>query len=378
MRAPLVFLLLLPGLCFQVPPAAAADRAAELAALGEALFFDTDLSRGRSQACATCHDPGRAFTDPRADVAGGAVSLGDDGVSIGTRNTPTITYAASTPAFTRDAEGALGGQFLDGRAATLEAQATQPLVNPVEMAMPDLAAVVARLQEKPFYAERFTALFGKGALDDQDRAVAGLGAALAAYERTPLFSPFDSKYDRSLRGEYTMTKQEELGRVLFFSNQFTNCGLCHKLTPTGGAGETFSNYRYHNIGTPKHPALPSPTDHGLMAAATPPAPVPDPAEDGQFKVPTLRNVAVTAPYLHNGVFRDLKTVILFYNQYNAITQKSRIDPETGQEWAPPERPDTLALEELTFGPALDARRIDALVAFLKTLTDQRYEHLLAE
>ncbi len=93
-------------------------------------------------------------------------------------------------------------------------------------------------------------------------------------------------------------------------------------------------------------------------------------------MPGLRNVAVTAPYMHNGVFSDLRTVILFYNKYNSHAEARQINPETGRPWAPPEVRGTLSLTELHASPALDDRRIDALVAFLKTLTDKRYEPLL--
>lgn len=346
--------------------------------LGEALFFDVDLSRQRTQSCATCHDPAHGFADPR----GGPVSLGDDGVSRGVRNAPSVGYAGYAPAFGTDAKGnPVGGQFWDGRAATLAEQAGQPLLNPVEMAMPDKASVVARVKEKPAYVDAFRAAFGPDVFDEDARAFAALEQALAAYEQSPAVSPFDSRYDRFLRGTLALTPQEELGRVLFFSSQFTNCGQCHKLSPTGGEGETFSNYRFHNIGTPANPELAVPTDRGLAARAdmkrrSKGKVVSARAQDGQFKVPSLRNVAVTGPYMHNGVFKDLRTVILFYNKYNSAAPGRQINPETGAAWAPPEVAGTLSLKELESGPALDDRRIDALVAFLKTLTDQRLEPLL--
>ncbi|WP_245261699.1 cytochrome-c peroxidase [Ancylobacter sp. FA202] len=346
--------------------------------LGEALFFDVDLSRHRTQSCATCHDPAQGFADPR----GGPVSLGDDGVSRGVRNAPSVSYAGYAPAFGTDAKGnPVGGQFWDGRAATLADQAGQPLLNPVEMAMPNKASVVARLKEKPGTFDAFRATFGPDVFDDDTRAFAALTQALAAYEQSTAVSPFDSRYDRYLRGTLALTPQEELGRVLFFSNQFTNCGQCHKLTPNGGEGETFSNYRFHNIGTPANPELAVPADRGLAARADikrrkTGKVASARAHDGQFKVPSLRNVAVTGPYMHNGVFNDLRTVILFYNKYNSAAPGRQINPETGEAWDPPEVAGTLSLKELESGPALDDRRIDALVAFLKTLTDQRLEPLL--
>jgi len=375
MRPVLPTLFLLAALAV---PGAAPTQTAILSspeALGRALFFDPDLSLNRTQSCASCHDPDHAFSDPR-----GAASPGDDGISLGDRNAPTALYAALIPPFGRDTEGHwVGGQFHDGRAATLEDQAAGPPLNPIEMGMPDRAAVVARLRANPEYAAAFPALFGAGVLDDPDTGYAALTRAIAAYERTPELAPFDSRYDRFLRGEIELTAEEELGRVLFFSQQFTNCALCHQLgTRAMDPAETFTNHRYFNIGTPENTDLRalngvSGLDAGLQQN---PAVAGDPSTRGQFRVPTLRNVAVTGPYMHNGVFRELRTVILFYNSYNARNPQRHINPETGAPFDPPPVPETLAMEELTHGPALNDQRIDALVAFLRTLTDARYEPLL--
>jgi cytochrome c peroxidase len=145
--------------------------------------------------------------------------------------------------------------------------------------------------------------------------------------------------------------------------------------------EVFSNFEYNKIRTPPNRLVraengrkPGNVDRGLLANPA----VTDKAHDGKFKVPTLRNVAVTAPYMHNGVFKDLRTTVLFYNKYNSKSSKRQINPETNAQWDAPEIGANLSLKELESGPALDDRRIDALVAFLKTLTDKRYEHLLSE
>lgn len=356
----------------------AADVPGTKEALGERLFHDVNLSANRTQACATCHDPDYAFADPRATPA----SIGDDGKSLGDRNAPTAAYAAHVQAFGKNAKGEwIGGQFLDGRAATLEDQAGGPPLNPIEMGMPDKAAVVARLKEDPAYQASFPALFRQGVLADTEAAYAAMTEAIAAFERTPVFSPFDSRYDRFLKGEATLTDEEELGRVLFFSQQFTNCNMCHQLaTNAMDKAETFSDNRYHNIGTPENAELRSKNgiamgtvDEGLAAN---PLVKGDPAQRGKFRTPTLRNVALTGPYMHNGVFGDLRTVVLFYNSYNTKSEKRKINPETGHPFGPPQVADTLALTELTHGPSLDDKRVDALVAFMKTLTDARYEHLL--
>lgn len=352
------------------------------AALGEALFVDENLSLNRSQSCASCHDPDVGFADPRRAVDG-AVSLGDDGESLGDRSAPTAAYARFSPTFHQREDGAfVGGQFWDGRAADLAKQAGGPPLNPIEMGMPDKAAVLARLQENPGYVAAFPALFGTDVLTDPDAAYDALAEAIAAFEATDTFAPFDSKYDRFLRGEVELTREEDLGRILFFSQQFTNCNQCHQLSKSAiDPAETFSNYEYHNIGTPVNVAARQEngvrSDHvdlGLLANPL----VTDPKQKGKFKVPTLRNVAVTGPYMHNGVFADLRTVLLFYNKYNSKSEKRQINPETGQTWAAPEVATTLSVDLLTHGPALEDERIDALVAFMKTLTDQRYEHLLED
>jgi len=349
-----------------------------LDALGEALFFDTNLSMNRTQSCASCHEPERAFTDPR-----GAASLGDDGESWGDRNAPTVTYAALTPGFHRNSDGAwIGGQFWDGRASELEDQAGGPPLNPVEMGMPDEAAVVARLKENAEYIAAFDTLFEPGILEDDTTGYRAMTEAIAAFERRPEISPFDSKYDRFLRGEVELTRQEELGRLLFFSQQFTNCNQCHQLSRSAiDPTETFTNYEYHNIGTPENIELREynvaaigDQDAGLLLNPE----VNDTAEAGKFRVPTLRNIAVTGPYMHNGVFEDLRTVVLFYNKYNSRSEARQINPETGEPFGPPEVDGTLSMSELTHGPALEDKRIDALVAFMKTLTDARYEHLLED
>jgi cytochrome c peroxidase len=361
-----------------MPLAAAVETVADL---GRLLYFDANLSWKRTQSCATCHAPDRGFADPRESAVAGAGSLGDDGRSLGDRNTPSIAYAAFSPPFAQGEDGSYrGGQFLDGRASDLAAQAAGPLLNPIEMGMPDAGAVTQRLRENPVYVEAFARHFGDDVLDEPERGLLAAATAIAAFESTDFFAPFDSRFDRYLRGEYRMTAEEDLGMTLFFSQQFTNCNRCHQLQPRPAMErETFSDYSYHNIGTPANLALrqvngkgAEHVDRGLLDNPV----VDDPAQAGRFKVPTLRNVAVTGPYMHNGVFGDLRTVVLFYNKYNSRSPKRQVNPETGEPWRDPEVAENLSLEDLEAGPALDDRRIDALVAFMRTLTDRRYEDLL--
>ena len=353
-------------------------------ALGEALFNDVNLSKNRTMACSTCHMADSGFTDHHSR-AGDAVSRGDDGKSFGDRNAPSAAYAAFSPEFHKDAEGKyIGGQFWDGRASRLEDQAGGPPLNPIEMGMPDEAAIAERVKQNPDYVKAFTTLFGADALKDPKSTFRATTQAIAAFERTSTFSPFDSRYDRYLRGEVKFTDQEELGRTLFFSTQFANCSLCHDLKGNDGRLETstFTSHKYFNIGVPANPVTRKlsgmKADYVDIGLAANPVVNGDPAEKGKFKVPSLRNIAVTGPYMHNGVFKDLRTVILFYNKYNSKKKSRQINPETGLRWAEPEIADNLARKELETGPGLDDQRIDALVAFLKTLTDKRYEPLLGQ
>jgi len=348
------------------------------ALLGSQLFFDTNLSKERNQSCGTCHDIANAFVDKRQNALFGAVSLGSDGHSMGGRNTPTAGYAAFSPALHRMANGEYrGGQFLDGRASGLAQQAEGPFLNPLEMAIPDGDTVVTRVKENGRYEGLFNSIYGQGVLNDPIKGYAAITDAIASFEKTALFMPFDSKYDRALRGEENLTPQEELGKTLFFSQQFTNCNACHQLNNSPlNPQEIFSNYEYRNIGVPANQALMAHNgnkkDLGLLDNPD----IDDPKQAGKFKVPSLRNVAVTGPYMHNGVFKDLRTVVLFYDKYNNPSRT--INPETGKVWAKPEVTENIDLVNLEKGPALPDRRVDAIVAFLKTLTDRRYEALLKD
>lgn len=361
-------------------PVHAQTATAGLADLGRVLFFDANLSAERNQSCSTCHDPGRAFTDARDNGVNGAVSLGDDGKSLGDRNTPALTYASIRPDFSYDADGhETGGFFLDGRAATMVEQAQQPILNPIEMALPDARTVLQRLKENDSYAGLFRQLMGDSALASPGSALQSVAEAIVAFEKTEEFATFDSRYDRYLRGEVNFTKEEELGRALFFS-ELINCNLCHLLdTREAVPGELFTNHRYHNIGIPVNQRVRAlngidveQIDEGLLQNPR----VDDPNAAGKFRVPSLRNVAVTGPYMHNGVFRELETAIVFYNQFILRDDASRINPEDGKPWGPIPVSETVDLELLREGQPLTERRVSLLVAFLKTLTDQRYEHLL--
>jgi cytochrome c peroxidase len=352
----------------------------ELANLGRALFFDVNFSADRNQSCASCHDPARAFSDGRNNDVSGAVSLGGDGFSLGDRNAPSTTYAFLIPDFHKDDKNQyVGGYFLDGRATTMLEQAGQPFVNPIEMAMADNAAVINRVRENPAYVESFEKLYGESIFSQPERAFRAITESIVAFERTDQFAPFDSRYDRFLRGEYELTEEEELGRLLFFSS-LTNCVTCHTLnTRESSARETFTDHHYYNIGVPTNTKVrqmnaleESHRDLGLLENPL----VDDPAQAGKFRVPSLRNVAVTGPYMHNGVFQELSTAIFFYGKFTLSNQQSQINPETGEPWGQTEVAETVEKELLSQGQPIIMDRAELIATFLLTLTDQRYESLL--
>ena len=348
----------------------------ETAALGQVLFFDKNLSFNKTQSCATCHNPEAGFVDNRDNGIFKQASLGANGHSIGDRQAPTASYAMFSPKFHYDKKKKeyIGGQFWDGRAATLAVQAGGPPTNPGEMAMKSEETTSKRLQENPYYVETFKKLYGKNIFIDSKKAYLFMTKAIEAFEQTKEFAPFDSKYDRYLQGTYDLTATEDLGMSIFFSNNNNSCASCHLLKKEGAKGETFTNYEFHNIGVPVNTYLRAKNgvkniDKGLLNNPA----VTDKKHLAKYKVPTLRNVAVTSPYMHNGVFKDLRTVVEFYDKYNNKTRTS--NPETNKPWAQPEVKDTINLEVLKAKKQSD-RKIEAIVAFLEMLTDKRYEHLI--
>lgn len=344
--------------------------------LGKALYFDKALSKNRTQSCSTCHNPDFGFVDNRDNGVEAMASLGDDGHSLGDRHAPTAAYAAFSPEFHYDPKKKkfIGGQFWDGREKDLKGQAGGPPTNPVEMGIPDKDFMLKRLQENPYYVEQFQKIYGKDIFKSSEKAYSSMAQAIASFEKTEEFAPFDSKYDRYLKGEYELSDLEDLGMSLFFSNNNTNCSTCHVLKGEDKTGETFTNYEYHNIGVPANKKLrvlngATEIDKGLLNNPA----VTDERALGKYKVPTLRNVAITGPYMHNGVFQDLETVVMFYDKFN--NKENKVNPETGKLWEVAEIEKTINTKDLKM-KKLTERKVKALVAFMETLTDKRYEHLL--
>lgn len=281
-----------------------------LEALGKNLFEDINLSNPIGQSCASCHASSAGFADPDFDAP---TSLGADGASIGTRNAQTASYAAHIPQVQVIIDGRntlIGGQFWDGRSATLEEQAKQPFLNPVEMNNANEAAVIAKINGVPALKTEFETVFGIGALDTVSVAYDQVAKAIAAFQRTKRFTKFNSVFDDVKAGLLEFSPSAARGELVF--NDKGDCKRCH-FTPKDRGEQVFSNFEYFNIGVPVNDDLllrlsdPTFIDNGLGAesgAST---------DDGKFRVPGLRNIADTAPYMHNGVFTTLEQVIDFYN-----------------------------------------------------------------
>jgi cytochrome c peroxidase len=347
--------------------------------LGRQLFFDTGLSNPAGQSCASCHSPDAAFTDPRRDRP---TSPGVLSGRFGNRNSPTAMYAAFNPAFYFDAAEGIykGGLFLDGRVPDLESQAQKPFLNPLEMANPDPASVVEKVRNAS-YASLFEQVFGADIFANTEQAYVSISAAIAAFERTRLFAPFSSKYDAYLAGRIKLSPAEERGLKLYEDPGKGNCAACHPSQRSAdGTPPLFTDFTYDNIGVPRNPGNPyyalSPNlnpqsllfvDKGLGLAVN------DAKQNGKFKVPTLRNILVTAPYTHNGYFTSLKAVVDFYNTRDAKKLcPSAFTPDNlamqQNCWPEPEVLENVNRAELG-NLKINANEVNDLVSFLGTLTD---------
>ena len=363
------------------PAAVTADPSA-LAALGEKIFHDASLSASDRMSCATCHDPANAFAQPTdSGVSSGGPGLDQPGV----RNAPSLIYAARTPQFFFASDGTPTGGFdRDGRARDLADQAIRPFVTPFEMANPSPAAVVDKLS-RAAYAAQFRAQFGQQVFADADAAFLAARVAIEAYEsESPEFQPFTSKYDYFLAGHASLSAGELRGLALFNDPQKGNCNACHP-SGRGSDGEPpmFTDFTYDNLGVPRNTAIaanadPSYFDLGLCGPAR--TDLADRSDlCGAFKVPTLRNIALTAPYFHNGQFQTLQQVVDFYVRRDTNPEEwYPLGPDgLVQKFddLPPQYRQNVNTEEVPYDrhpgdqPALSPPEIAAVVAFLQTLTD---------
>lgn len=282
---------------------------AEKAELGRHLFYETRLSLNGTVSCATCHRPDVAFSDAPFQI-----STGINGQQ-GQRNAPMIVNAAYRTAM-----------FWDGRAASLEEQAMGAFMNPIEMSADTIA--VANLMRSAEYRDRWVRAFGDTTVTMQRTM-----QAIATFERTLISA--NSRYDKFTRGDTNaLTAQERHGMQLFFSDR-TMCASCHN-------GPDFTDDQYHNIGLFHHYF-----DRGRYEVTN------DPKDEGLFKTPTLRNVALTPPYMASGDSEkgELRTLEQVMDHYN----------EGGTTFANKDK----RVRKLNLTKA----ESDAIVAFMKALTD---------
>ncbi len=280
--------------------------------LGELLFNDSLLSRGNQISCASCHKPNHAFAD---DVA---FSFGVDS-AMGSRNTPSAMNQASRNFF-----------FHDGRSESLEDQAVGPIENPIEMDIP-LSEVVRKLNKHPQYPQFFSSIFGKQA--NKQNVV----DALVAYEKS--LETSNSAFDNYMNGKDTtlFTEAAKRGQKIF--NVKGKCFDCH-------FGPDFTGDEFRNIGLFNGQNL---NDSGRYVVTK------RLRDIGRFKVPGLRNSAITKPYMHNGQFKTLMQVIDYYNEPNKVVSNSI-------------NRDTLLSKPLN----LTAKEKKDLEAFLESLTDKQF------
>lgn len=316
----------------------------DLEKLGMHLYKDKNLSLNNNQSCQTCHHPLAGFADrsnflhPYDKV----VSLGSDGVSLGGRNAPSSAYAGYSPIREYKNEEWVGGMFWDGRMTglvlgdPLAEQAQGPPMNPVEMAMPSVDAIMDVIMASSYYP-LWKKIFGP--ISDQEMAWEYFARAVAAYERSADVTKFTSKFDVA-QNQFT---QSESNGMATFENK---CSSCHADVADFGAPKPlFTTYGYKNIGVPANPTVPAP-DLGLGGDLG------DPSQNGKFKIPTLRNIAVTAPYSHNGGFPTLFDMVSFINDSSGFT------PDVNQNITP-----------MVGNLGLSDVEINDLIAFLHTLTD---------
>lgn len=301
--------------------------------LGRMLFYDPQLSGNSTISCASCHKPELAFTD------GLATSVGINGQIV-----PRSSMALTNKVWETH-------QFWDGRQATLESLIHEPLQASNEMGS-SFPLIISRLSADSRYAGKWRKAFGTNDEVNQDRIEKALSQFMRSLQST------NSRYDRFLRGEISLTPQEALGMQLFFTHPDArrgirggNCGDCH--TPGNIMGDLFEFNQFKNNGSASPQELQQ--DPGRMR-------ITGRQEDlGRFKITTLRNIAVTAPYMHNGKFRTLEQVLDHYNG-PIIMRAPGVDSVVRQG--------TNNLNGTSLGLTADEKT--AIITFLHTLTDSSF------
>lgn len=311
--------------------------------LGRLLFFDPILSGTKNVSCATCHHPNFGFAD------GISLSIGVDGEGLGPerrsgirieRNAPTIINSAFNGI---DQNGnynpSQAPMFWDLREQSLEGQALLPMLNMAEMRGNLIAenaivdSLLNRLRNIPEYLNLFSQAFGSAGITE-DRLL----AAISVYERSIVAN--NSRFDQFMRGDNNAINEQEQEGLQEFLN--AGCADCH-------GGPMLSDFELHVLGVPDPNGI---TDRG--------------AGDFDFRTPTLRNITLTAPYMHNGEFSTLRDVLEFYNDISG----NRVDNVINDNLNPNDIDNDARQLELNGGD------IDEIIAFLRTLTDQDFDRTI--
>lgn len=308
--------------------------------LGKMLFWDPVLSGNKDVACVTCHHPALGYADaiPFSQGVGG-VGLGTNrtGGTLTKRNAPTVINAAFNGILL---DGSYTPQsspmFWDNRAQSLEGQALLPILSKEEMrgtSIPEahiVDTIIERLNQIPEYKELFLAAYGSDEVN-QERIL----QAIATFERGIIAN--NSRFDQYMRGDQQAMSENEVQGMNAFVQ--VGCADCH-------GGPMFSDYKLHTIGVPDNTAVP---DEGATGAF-------------DFRTPTLRNLSITSPYMHNGIHQTLEEVMEFY------LEVAEGENEELNEHISPSQLD-VEMQDLQ----MDDEHVDAIISFLKTLDDNSFD-----
>jgi cytochrome c peroxidase len=360
--------------------------------VGQSIFLDTTLSNPPGTSCASCHDPATAFSGNNGSDSG--VARGSRPGHFARRNAPSVAYLKYVPPFhfaleddDDTAESPFGGLTWSGRADTVAEFARLPLLDADEMNNASEAEIARKLRAAPYAAD--LAREFPGALETPASAMKALGEALQAFLTSETMSPFTSKFDDFLRGKVQLSPLEMKGLAAFENRARGACKSCHMMYERSNRPESslFTNYSYDAVGVPRNRAIAANADAkrydlGLCERTQKKVPSSDEKWCGSFRIPSLRNVAVRQRFMHNGFFSKLRDVVAFYATRS--TSPDRWYPHGAPFDDTPDRY-RRNVNTLSFPynrhegdpPAMDDADIDAIVAFLQTLTDEPYRSRIA-
>lgn len=281
-------------------------------ALGKQIFFDKNLSNPIGQACASCHAPEKGFSDSQNQ----AISVGANGTGFSSRNSPNLAYNVFAPTqfYNATDETYIGGFFYDGRSPNLQEQLIHPFIGSAEMNNGSIANVIIKIKNAAYFSE-IQRIYGNASSDSE--LFSAIADAITKFETSREVNSFTSKFDYASKGLVQFTEDEKQGLALFQGKG--KCAQCHVLEEDENTGKVlFTDFSYDNLGIPRNnsnpfynqsanPAGNTFVDLGIGSIKN------EMQHNGKFKVPSLRNAAISAPYYHNGSITTLKEAIHFYN-----------------------------------------------------------------